>query len=305
MRRMLSCLWAVVPIVAMSWTPLGSIAQDTFVPRAHHEWGRYNPGAWKRVRVVTETLDENGAVVSTGTTETTTSLIAVTDRTATLQIDVTVEIAGKRFDKQPRIIKQDFSGHVKGASATVQKLDAGSVTVDGRKIPTAVRQVTVGTGQAKWISKIHYSGRVAPYVLRRETVSTDPNDGAGNYRTTVEVIALDMPQRVLAEIKTASHLKTVHRSAKGTTITLEVRCEDVPGGVVTHGSKQLDAAGKLLSRSTLEMINYGIDENRTGRQRRFHRDRPRRTMYDSSPERVGNGTRWIPVAGSAGKGAAG
>ena len=58
-------------------------------------------------------------------------------------------------------------------------------------------------------------------------------------------------------MKSAAHVKTIETFGNGTSkVTLEVHCESVPGGVVSHTSKQLTADGKVTQRSTLDLLDY-------------------------------------------------
>ena len=79
-----------------------------------------------------------------------------------------------------------------------------------------------------------------------------------------------MPQRVLTEIKNVSCIKTVQKSSKGTVTTLAMSSADVPGGVVSQTTKEMDPAGRLIRRSTLEFVSYGTrpEKERTGLFRR-------------------------------------
>ena len=68
-----------------------------------------------------------------------------------------------------------------------------------------------------------------------------------------------MPEKVLTEIKSVAHVKTVEsigeNGSGGSKVTLEVHCDSVPGGVVSHTSKQI-AADNRITRSTLELVDY-------------------------------------------------
>lgn len=252
--------------------------QDSILPRLHHEWGQFQPGATKSVRTTTETLDADGRVVNTSVTETTTTLLDADDSAASLRVEVTVEVAGNRFVKRPQDVTLNYSGAIRGRRVTIKHMGPGSVTFDGVKIPCELRQIVVEADDARWTSTIHYSDQIAPYVLERETIVTDPDGNESRYQTSVQVVSLGMPHKVKAEIKTAALIKTVHQSPRGKTITLEVRCEDVPGGVVSHTSKELDTEGRVIRRSTLELIDYDgmqIDQSptRAGIRRLFHRRR--------------------------------
>jgi len=252
----------LVGVVAFLWGQCcalsGSAAQDGFVPQKHHAWARFEKGAWKRVRVVAETLDETGELVGTSTTETTTTLQAVSDKGVELLIESSVEIGSKRYDVQPRTVRLGFLGQVNGQTATVTDMGAGSVTISGKKIPCQTRRITIQGDSSKRISIVHFNDRVAPYELARETKSVDLEEETPKYQTEVRVLAVNMPHKVLADIMTAAFVKTIHTTPKGKTIALETHCPKIPGAVVAHSSKELDLAGRIISRSTLELVDYGL-----------------------------------------------
>jgi hypothetical protein len=50
---------------------------------------------------------------------------------------------------------------------------------------------------------------------------------------------------------------------------------DVPGGVVSHSSKEVDKNGRLRRRSTLELLDYSADPEKD-RSDLFNRKRPNR-----------------------------
>jgi hypothetical protein len=255
-------------------------AQDAGIPADQHPWGRFPVGSWKSVRVVSETLDDKGNVVSLTRTETRSTLAAVDERGYALRIESTVEVAGKRFASQPQIARHGYYGEAAGQSVKVTEQGAGEVVIDGRAIAGEVRQVILEVNGVKRTSTIHYSSRVSPYQLRRETsVEGGPEDQRST--TLVETIALDMPEKVLGQLRTAAYLKTSRKSAQGTKVTVEVHCDDVPGGVVSHAASETDATGRVVRRSTLELIDFAIGghpptADPTTRRRMFHRQRPRR-----------------------------
>ena len=71
-------------------------------------------------------------------------------------------------------------------------------------------------------------------------------------------MALGMPYELLGQRFSAAFVQTRHRLADKSRETMEVWCEEVPGGVVAHWSKELDAEGKLLARTTLELLDYHV-----------------------------------------------
>ena len=227
------------------------VGQDGGISRKHDPWGRFEPGAWKLVRVVTETLDEKGLVVSTSNKETTSILTAVGKDGVTLEVQTTVEVAGKRFDAEPQVVKLGFHGEILAKDLKVQPPVEGSATVEGRKIPCRVYALESAGPTSKSVTKVYYSDSVAPYVLRRESLTTDSGGETTLSETTVEVEARDMPWKLLNHRKPATMIKTTQKHAKGTIVTWEIASPEVPGGVFAHTSKETDKNGRVTRRSTL------------------------------------------------------
>jgi hypothetical protein len=255
-------------------------AQQPAFPPDHHPWGRFPLGSWKLVRVVGETLDAQGRVANITTTETRTTLVASDANSYTLRIDTTIETAGRKFSSVPQLVKHGYYGETPGQPVSVKALGESQLALDGRLVACEVRQAVVETGGVKRVSKIHYSDKVPPYQLRRETTAEDAAEEK-KATTLVEIVSLDLPQRVVGEIKQASYVKTTHTQPQGKKVTLEVQCDDVPGGVVSHWANETNADGKSLRRSTLELVDYEIPEPKKGeisygRGRRYQRRAARR-----------------------------
>lgn len=244
------------------------------VTRQMHPWGRFQPGAWKLVRVVTETFGENGSTSSVSETKTTLSEVSEND--VTLVVQVSLEVAGKQFDAEPQQVHQAFNGESSGSQAKVTDLGTSDVEIQGRRIPCNIQQIEVEGTAGKTVTQIYYSDTVAPYILKRQSKTTDP-DGKAASETTVDVIALDVPCRTRDGIRVAAHIKAVQKQPKGTTTTLAVICTDVPGGILCHSLKELDQSGRMVRRSWLETIDYGLDPDDQDRGGFFHRRRARST----------------------------
>jgi hypothetical protein len=245
-----------------------------------HPWANFPIGSWRTVRVLAETLDEAGSVTSTTLTATKSTLIAADAHAYTLRIESTVEIAGKQFQAQPQIARHGYFGEAEGQEINFRRLGEEDVTIDGRTVKSLVQQAVYEVDGIKRTSTIHYSDVVPPYQLKRVTV-TDGLPVEQRSTTTVETIALEMPHRVLDRIRSTSMVKTTRRSPQGTKVTLEFHDDDVPGAVVSHSANEVNAAGKVLQRSTLELVDYAIgghpdDADPVTRRRRQTRTRGRR-----------------------------
>jgi hypothetical protein len=260
-----------------------ALASDTaseISPKCH-PWGSFLPGAWKTVRVIVENYDEGGLVVSTCVNDTRTTLVNVDDDGVTLEVHACVEVAGKRFDPEPQTLRQAFNGELLGPSIVQGAPHDGEVTIDGKKIPCRIQQLDWTTSNSKTVVTLYYSTTVAPYILKRECVTKDPEGKNLLSETTVEAVALSVPLTVRGEQRNGIRMKTVQRSAKGVVETLADVLPDVPGGVVGNRSKETDPAGRVVRRSTLQLVDYGTEAERFGP---FGRKRPpRHRPKPSSP----------------------
>lgn len=257
---------------------------DHFPRARYHPWGNFPSGAWKTVRLVTESLDERGNPTSISTTESTTSL---TDRDAkgvTLLVEAVVELADKRLTVLPRTVRQDYFGLSAGASVQVKSVGAARLEIEGRKIPVQIHQAEEKTSSGQTVAMIYFSDQVAPYVLRREIRSTDP-DGKNLLAETVStVVAIGLPWKVLSEIKQTALVHTLHKETKGTVETWAVVCADVPGGVVCQASKEYDETGRLVRRSSLELVDYDLQPSQDFKRGLFHRLRAKRAQKKDREE---------------------
>ena len=246
-------------------------AQEGGVSAKLHPWGLFDPGAWKTVRVITETLNEQGQVVGTSTTYSKTTLVDLDNEGVTLEIQSCMEVAGKRFDAETQTVKQGFQGELVGPNLKLKEPTDGEVVIEGRRIPCKVQRLESLAPNAKTVTTLYYSTTLAPYILRRESVTGD----AEGKKTSVKVIAIDMPVKVQGETKNGAYVKTVHENANGVVTTLAEVVPEVPGGVVGSSSKEVDKTGRVVRRSTLELIDYNVDPDKD-RSGMFGRKRSQR-----------------------------
>jgi hypothetical protein len=255
-------------------------AQPVQPRRDQHPWAKFPVGSWKTVQVTTETLDKLGNVTNITSTQTRTTLIAVDDDSYTLQVDVTVEVSGKRFPPQSQIVKYGYWGQTSEQPTTVKSLGSGELKINGQTLKTELQSIEVAGDEFTTESVVHYSADQPPYQLRRETTVKSENE-AKSSTTTVEVIGLDLPQRVLGEVKPAAVVKTVRKHAKGMGVTVEMHCDDVPGGVVSHTAAEHTPEGEVARRSILQVVDYSIgigeieEVSSIVRRRKYHRARRR------------------------------
>lgn len=238
-----------------------SNAQQPQVVRLRDCWSKFPVGSWSRVRVTKQQQSDQKQTSPTRSRETLSTLMKVNQEGYELQLDVDVKVGDRVFDTPSQSLKRGRMRQVQGEPYRIKTQGSANLTIDGRKIPTTVYQIVYGEGETQRVSKMYYSPQVCPFVLRQEshrgTALANPPE------TKVEVIALDMPYQVLTNRKTVAYVKTTKRHAERLTVTYEVHCADVPGGLVAHSSITRDAEGKLLERSSLTLLAYGSQDNPT------------------------------------------
>ena len=165
--------WILTGLVLTTLGAQWCAAEEAGISARHHSWARFQPGAWKLVRVVTESLDEGGHVIGVNTTETKTSLLRIDADGVVLEVEVGVEVAGKQFDGQPQCLKQGFHGELAGGEVKFLPVTAAEVSIEDRKIPCRSQQVEVAGPGGRTSVNFFFSDTLSPYVLRRQSKTTD------------------------------------------------------------------------------------------------------------------------------------
>lgn len=244
----------------------GKDTNDWPVKKQHHRWARFGSGAWRTVRVTTETMDESGRVTSTAVTTSSSTLHAVTPTDYTLEMNVTVEVDGRRVNSRSRIVTRRFDGTAEGEKVTVESEGTESLVIENTPVVCDVYVMTVAKDTHRQVTRIHYSQDVAPYILKKSVRSSEPSGDTALDEIDEQVVHRKMPRRFGTKTLTTSVVRTRRLNAKGSTMTLAFRCENVPGSIVDQTSKEKNANGRIVRRSTLELIGYGF--GRRPKQRR-------------------------------------
>jgi hypothetical protein len=238
-------------------------APRELTPRELHVWGRFGAGTWKKVRITTDSLSVRGQVTDTTTTETKTTLVRADSHRLTLRIEAAVEVSGKRFESPPQIVEYGYYGEGPNDASESKLVGNSDFTIEGQRFPCQIRQVVANIGPQKQVTKMYLSDDVEPFVLFRETTLVkDDGKSEGDQKTTVEVIAVDMPYKVLHDVKLAAYERTTQKTPRGTNVSLDVTCVDVPGGIVARTSKEIDPDGRMVRSSKLELVDYrAVDDD--------------------------------------------
>jgi hypothetical protein len=236
-------------------------AETEAVLQRAHAWARFGKGSWRQARIITESFDAKGNVTDASTTHNRTTLDDVAADHVTLKVEVTVEVAGKKFPSPAQLIQQGYAGETVGQTVSIKPLDSEPLTVDGREIPCQAQQIEILGGASKQVIEIKYSPRVFPTILRRKSTTSDVTSGRTIQEALTEVYALDKQLRVLDEPieKRGYRVRQVLTTDRGTSTTWSVHAHDVPGEVVAESTQKFDDSGRLERRTRLELVGYGVE----------------------------------------------
>lgn len=210
------------------------------------------------MKVTTETFDKDGKSLGESITETRTMLLSVDATSYELQVDVTVDVAGKRFPSQPRVTRQGFQGETDGQRATVRRLGQVALKIADRALTAQSAEIETSDKDSRKVTQLHYGAGIQPYVLGRRSL-TFGADGKVQQETHVQTLAVQVPRTVLGMRRSTWETRTTQKHSAGVSVvTDEVHCFDIPGGVIEHTSQEKDDKDVVRRRSKLELVNYGI-----------------------------------------------
>ncbi|PQO26053.1 hypothetical protein C5Y96_21625 [Blastopirellula marina] len=265
--------------------PMWGQAQELLVPHQHHEWASFPEGSWKQVKQVTETFKE-GELVSSMTTTLTIRLKEVGKDYIVLEREAKSEVSGQVFEKPIREFRSGLNGQSSGQRVRITPGGEQKISILGKPYNCEVRQMEVLGEPTKITGKVFYNASTPPYILRREHTFKAEGAEAPQKEMVAEVVALNKPYPVLTEIKTVAFIVQKTTSADETTETVEAQCTEVPGFVVGTWMTAYDAAGKLKSKTTVQLLNYEVATEpanaTTSKTGLFRNKRQQRRVFDDS-----------------------
>jgi hypothetical protein len=259
--RTLLIVWTLLACVFTACGTAGADELDDLLWQAH-PWARFGKGAWRHVRIVTENYDAEGKLTDGSLTDNKTTVTDVTPERVTLQVEVTVEVSGQKFPSQPQIIAQGYAGETLGKIAPAKTLEPQTLTIDGREIRCEARQLDISGGVTNERTQIVFAAGHHPAILRRQSTLRETGDGKELQEITSQVMSLNMIRHLVGQEKPQSVylVRTSQKNDRGTTITWSWHAPDVPGEVVDECSHKTDAEGRVVRRTTMELVGYGHGE---------------------------------------------
>lgn len=236
-----------------------SVASAEGINRRFHAWGRFNVGSSKHEKITTQSYSPSGKLESTSVTDQKSTLTAVSEDSYTLEVETTVEVAGSQVQTTTTLRRGfddvEFSESSEG-SATIVAQGPSNVLVDEQPVPCELFVATSLGKIERTVTKLFYSDQ-PPYLLKSETTRI-PLTGGTPSRTTFDILSTDIPRKVGADLHSSAIGRRVRRHAKGRAVEWSVIVTEIPGGIVSANTKELDSNGNMLRRSVLELLDYEV-----------------------------------------------
>ena len=252
-------------------------SQEWIRTRDHHAWARFEKQSWKTTKILTDLVDEAGNITSTVRRETTTRLLEANETDFILGVESTVQIGEQKVNHSNHKIKRNINVKGEGFSKTV---DTGTLKIGEQEFNVEIQLVTLQTKQGKRVSRLTFCKDTMPHVLKRVTTFYDKK-AMPVYTTTSQVTSFDVKRDILGEEQTVCRIVTNHSENGTTSVTNEIYCAKVPGGIVSQKIIEKNADDQIVRRTTLELIDYAIGKQESKRPKK---DRPEEERKRDPPE---------------------
>ena len=233
-----------------------SVQQFT-VSAVQHPWAKFPLGAWRESRVTTETAGQQDQPVSRSVTTQVETLRSVTPEHYSLEVQATVELAGRRIDGQKTsrvlLLSTDGPGQVLGS----QRLKDENLALSVGIIACEVWEVSYSEESHKLVDRIHYSTEQFPHIFHRETSLASSGEASPVLLKVTSTVARDVPYQVGDDPLLCTCLKMVQHGEKGTSERISMVSPEVPGGTVARWTTEFSPEGERLRWSSQMLVGYG------------------------------------------------
>jgi hypothetical protein len=236
--------------------------------RRTHPWARFEPGAWRRLRVVTESFDAAGESSGVNASERIERLVAVDDETYTLEVENLAPLAGLptpgAVESRHLSLLTDRSADL--GTLTIEEAEPANISFGGSLggivVPCRTwRATTTGEGATEE-EVLSVAVGSDPAVLRRTLTTTlggAPGVGGARGATvTANVSRLDLPALYAERLTRSWHLATTITHPSGSrTERAAVYSADAPGGLHSESAADFDASGRRTFWSVTDLVESG------------------------------------------------
>lgn len=226
--------------------------------RRTHPWARFEPGAWRRLRVVTESFDAAGESSGVNASERIERLVAVDDETYTLEVENLAPLAGLptpgAVESRHLSLLTDRSADL-GALA-IEEIEPATISFGDVVVPCRTWRATTAGEGATETEVLSLAVGSDPAVLRRTLTTTV--GGAPGATVTANVSRLDLPALYAERLTRSWRLATTITHPSGSrTDRAAVYSADAPGGLHSESAADYDASGRRTFWSVTDLVESG------------------------------------------------
>lgn len=255
--------------------------------REQHAWARYDPGAWRRLQVLSEAFDAEGTFVGRSLTEHTERLIDVDEESYTLSVESTVELAGRRTTSEPK--EQRYSlltdRPFPESAPTLAEGEPVSISLGGVLITCRVWRLGVA-GEADDDANfelLYVADDGVPRLLRRERSLALAGQSATRHDERVTQAGAPAEYGG-ALVKTWHSTGEMTQPSGARSERFAVHASEPPGGLLQESVVEHDAEGNRSRWATTRLIESGrtpkerVETTSQGAEEKALEVRPRRLL---------------------------
>lgn len=226
------------------------------LPREHHPWARHEPGAWRRVRIVSESFDERGVLVSRSETRRRETLVSFDGARYTLRTETSVNVGGQRMPGDGQELSYDLLTDSPESGNAFAKGEPTTISLGGAAVPCERWEWTLPRTRGEMRESAYYSPEVEPHVLKRQRTETLDGKTIGEWET--RVVRVGVPRELGSAIELTHHEATEHTNAAGySSERFAVIGATPPGGLVSESTLERDAAGRRVRWTVTHLVAFG------------------------------------------------
>jgi hypothetical protein len=221
------------------------------------DWANFKPGSWSKLRTTTQTLNEQGDVVSESVSTAHYQLAEVTGDLVKLDIAKgTVEYEGKQFPTPAATLVVRQYGQTQADKIEIveqpkEKLEVGIDRVECRSVKALLSDAN---GSREVVTLFRDAAVTIPV---RRVVRTFDSKGESIDTTTTDAWAMNVPHRLGNELLPTTHYRTLYRNHKLSSTAVSIKSAAVPGQLVHSTIAERDASDRLLRYTVQELVSYG------------------------------------------------
>lgn len=237
--------------------PLPPAPASVTLPAEQHAWARFELGAWRTLRTVTETYDEAGKFLLRSETLHTDKLVEVTDDTYTVETSSIVEVGGKRLRGAAKLREHSLLSAYSNQPPLVTRLAPADIDLGTRTIPCQRWELAIGKASGRQLETVYYSPEFPPYVFRRELSAADGSNSAQLTTATETILAAELPILIDGAMVSGHQVQVRTTAGANTTESIEVRTLSVPGGLITAANTERGPSGRRIRWMVTELEEFG------------------------------------------------